>query len=157
MAGRPFFTNMKVYLEINNVAGIPVDKKTLEKIAEFTIRKSSLRFLENKDIEVSLAFIPENEIKKINNRFRKKNEPTDVLSFPEYAKTGQLKKDRNKKIFLGELLICYDDIKKYVNIQKVGFKKELNRVLSHGILHLLGFRHGKKMFDIAEEVANLKK
>ena len=88
------------------------------------------------------------KIKKLNRIYRKKNSVTNVLSFPEYKSRDTLKKSEDRSIFLGELIICYDDVEKYCQKRKINVKEELAKVVSHGILHLLGFRHGKKMFGI---------
>jgi probable rRNA maturation factor len=56
-------------------------------------------------------------------------------------------------LFLGELILCYDDIRQYADKEGVKVKKELAKVISHGILHLLGFEHGERMFSLQKEVA----
>jgi probable rRNA maturation factor len=141
---------MKINLEINNKTRSPISRLDFRKIAERSIQKSGFDFLAEKNIEISLAFISEKEIKKINRNFRKKNESTDILSFPEYSKKEQLKNDKNKKIFLGELLMCYDNIVKYSKRHNLHLDGELAKVFSHGILHLLGFKHGEIMSEITQ-------
>ena len=56
------------------------------------------------------------------------------------------------ELFLGELILCYDDIKEYAENESLELKEELSKVVAHGILHLLGFEHGEKMFAIQNKV-----
>lgn len=80
--------------------------------------------------ELTLVFLNKVEMRKINFQFRKKNKPTDVLSF-ESA-------DENS---LGELLFCIDVLKLQAKQQKHSLEQELLYMLVHGLLHLLGYDH----------------
>jgi probable rRNA maturation factor len=85
-----------------------------------------------KQYELSFAFIDKARSKFLNNTYRKKNKPTDVLSFPLL---------KNK----GEILICKDIAK----IKAKDFGKNLGEYLLflviHAMLHLKGLDHGDKM------------
>lgn len=141
---------MKVNLEINNLAKSPIKKAFFQAVVKKTLENSSYAFLKKKNISVSLAIVGKAEIKKLNKKYRKKNEATDVLSFAEYKNVAKIRKKKGKELFLGELILCYDDIKEYARKNGLVLQKEIGTVVSHGILHLLGFRHGKKMFEIQE-------
>lgn len=143
---------MKIILEINNQAKKPIVKNFLETVIKKTAENCGYDFLHNKNISISLAVISKAEIKKINKTYRGANKETDILSFCEYKNKKQIQKVSGKNIFLGELILCYDDIKDYSQKEKIIFRKELAKVVSHGTLHLLGFKHGKKMFDIQENI-----
>jgi len=147
---------MKVDLEINNVAKIPIRSYFFVSITEKTLRKSGCGFLKRKKISLSLAIVRKAEIKKLNKTYRKKNETTDILSFAEYKNIQEIKAAKGKELFLGELILCYDDIKEYAKRRGLVLKKELAIVFVHGLLHLLGFRHGKKMFEIQNKVVNIQ-
>lgn len=95
-------------------------KKAAEKIL-----KSEAR--ENFDLFVSFAGLA--EIKMLNRSYRKKDRPTDVLSFT-YGGSG-------------EIVICPQVVKENSEKFEVTFKKELCRVFVHGILHVLGYDHEK--------------
>jgi len=111
-------------IEINNLSTLPVDKKFLEKIAESILKKEKKL---NKDL--SIALVGFERMRELNNKYRGKNMATDVLSF-QYGDSG-------------EVVICLPQVEKNARIFKFTFKKELARVLIHGILHLLGFNHEK--------------
>ena len=144
---------MKINLEINKKVPCSFSKKFLEKVIEDTIRRSGYSFLNSKKITISLALVSEEEIKKINGKYRGQDIITDVLSFANYESKKDILKEDGEFVFLGELIICCGYIKKFVQNGKVPFKKELAYVVSHGILHLLGFKHSKKMFSIQDKVS----
>lgn len=90
-----------------------------------------------KKYDLSLVFIDENKSKELNRIYRKKNKPTNVLSFP----LGKLE---------GEIFICIKVAKK----EAAGYGKTWQDFLAflviHGMLHLKGLRHGSIM-DKAEK------
>jgi len=144
---------MKINLEINNLSKSPIEEDFFSEVAEETLEEIKFDFLKGKDLSLSLALVPKKEIKKINKEYRKINTSTDVLSFPEFETQKKLKAQKENELFLGEIILCYDDIKKYAKENNLELKKELAKVFSHGILHLLGFQHGTKMFSIQEKIA----
>ena len=109
-------------VEINNLTNAPVDKKFLKKIGEEVLKK------EKKDSkDLSIALIRQKEIRELNKNYRKRDKSTDVLSF--------------KYNTLGEVIICPEMVRANAKKFNSTFKKELARVLIHGILHLLGYSH----------------
>lgn len=98
--------------------------------------------------ELSIVFISKIEMKKLNNKHRKKNYATDVLSF------GSLT-DLNS---IPELVISPEVIKLQAKDHNLSFKMELGYMILHGILHLLGFDHekgpkkAKEMFDLQDKI-----
>lgn len=144
---------MNLVLEINNLSSCNFDEKKLKLTIEKTIAKTDASFFLKKNVLISVVFISESEIKKINKKYRNKNSSTDILSFGNYNSREEMLADRNKYIFLGELLICWDDIVKYCQKENILFEKEFFKVTSHGVLHLLGFDHSEEMFKIQKVVA----
>lgn len=141
---------MKIRVELNNASRAPVGKDFLSRVISRTVISA---FGEKKEsITVSVAFIVEEEMRHLNKKFRKHDRPTDVLSFAEYRTKSAVENDKEKNIFLGELLICYNDIERYAKKEAINIKEELANVIAHGTLHLLGYRHGKGMFAIQESV-----
>ena len=95
------------------------------------------RFL-NKKVSLTLLLSKNKNIQKLNKVFRKKNKPTDILSFPF-----------NKKIrvsdqsYLGDIIISYNFMNKPQSLNTKLFKEKVIKIFIHGFLHLLGFDHKK--------------
>lgn len=91
--------------------------------------------------EVSVTFVNNEQIKELNNKYRQKNVPTDVLSFP-MGKDGVYDEDpaTGAKI-LGDVIISLE--KAQEQAQKYGntLQKEISHLTVHGVLHLLGYVH----------------
>jgi probable rRNA maturation factor len=107
-------------------------KERLKALADLASMKRSL---------VSVSFVGAGEMKKLNARYRHKNKITDVLSF---------NMDEGK--FLGDIFICPAAARRNAKEYKVTLKQEMARLFVHGVLHLLGFDHGKKMFAKQERI-----
>ena len=93
--------------------------------------------LKNKQTMITVLLSNNSKIKTLNKIFRKKNKPTDILSFP-------IKKKINKNFFyLGDIIISYEFINRPKKINLSEFKKKLAKIFIHGFLHLKGFDHKK--------------
>ncbi len=91
----------------------------------------------NKKIIVTILLSNNLKIKKLNKTFRKKNKPTDILSFP-------INKKLNNKIFyLGDIIISYEFMNKPKKINFIEFKEKVTKIFIHGFLHLMGYNHRK--------------
>ena len=77
-------------------------------------------------------------IQKLNKLFRKKNKPTDILSFP-LAKKVRI----SKQTYLGDIIISYNFVSKPKSINTKLFREKVTKIFIHGFLHLLGFDHKK--------------
>lgn len=144
---------MRLIVELNNKTAYRFTAKKLERIFKKTIVESAIGYLADKDVEVSVAFVAERDIQDLNKRYRRKNKPTDILSFAEYEHADMFL-EASADIFLGQLVACPEYIEKSAKDRNIPFDDELVYVLSHGFLHLLGFSHGKKMFSIQQKVAD---
>lgn len=99
-----------------------------------------------KDVRVSVAFVSEADIKRLNAQYRGKNKVTDVLSFN--LDEGEL---------LGEILLCYPQARRQAQELRHGVREELLFLLVHGLLHLHGFDHetardAQRMFPIQKRI-----
>ena len=114
------------------------------------------RFIKKK---VSLTILLSNNknIKKLNRKFRSKNKPTDVLSFPSEKRLNI------KKIhYHGDIVISYDFMNKPKRLKNLEFKDKVIKIFIHGFLHLLGHDHiklkdFKKMLKEEEKIYKITK
>ena len=97
--------------------------------------RSVLETLGRKNWELSVLFCNNRFIKTLNARYRNKDEPTDVLSFP----IGEAGPDG--RFLAGDIVISLDALEENARFFKVSQDEELRRLLVHGILHLSGEEH----------------
>ena len=90
-----------------------------------------------KDIEISLSFVDDEEIAKINEEYRGIARATDVLSFPMFDAEESLVWGSS----LGDLVISVDTMKRQAAEYGHSEKRELCFLFVHGLLHLLGYDH----------------
>ncbi len=119
---------MKIYIIDDNKY---LQDKSLDQLKKLVKNVFSQLTLPNKT-EICITFIDDPEMRKLNNNYRSIDRTTDVLSFPQDNE------------FLGDLVISYPTAVKNSKRYKTTIKKELQRLVIHGILHLLGFDHKKK-------------
>ena len=108
------------------------------------------KFIKNK-IHLTILLSDNKNIKKLNKKFRNKNKPTDVLSFP-----SEKKLDIKKSNYLGDIAISYEFMNKPKNLNNSEFKSKVIKIFIHGFLHLLGYDH-VKLKDFKEMLTEEKK
>jgi len=137
---------MKTSIEIANLTKKTIDPEMVKKVVRKTVKKAEVSL---DLLDISVVFVGEAEIRKINWKYRKYEKSTDVLSFnldSEYNK--------NRKVMVGELVLCPNVVAKNARESKVNFSRELAFVLAHVVLHVLGWRHGKKMYKLQDEATS---
>ena len=80
--------------------------------------------------DIIIHWVNDDELLEMNNRFLNHNYFTDIITF-DYS--------RGKKIS-GELFISEDRVVENANKETIPFEQERDRVIAHGVLHLLGFK-----------------
>jgi probable rRNA maturation factor len=96
-----------------------------------------LRALELADAELSIRLVDDTDIAVLNERYRGRRGPTDVLSFslcegPHAARRGEL---------LGDVVISLDTALRQARRDRRPLEREVLRLLVHGALHLIGHDH----------------
>ena len=87
---------------------------------------------------ISLNLSNDKQIKYFNNRWKGKNRPTNVLSFPNLKTSADPSFQKN---YLGDIILSYQTLKKESKDGKLLFINHMAHLLTHGILHLKGFTH----------------
>ncbi len=118
-------------LIISNQANTRIPRKSLNKLFVKTLK---ILKKDKKDGIIELTFVSENTIRKLNKTHRKKDVPTDVLSFA-YPSEKKLKND-----LIGEIIIAPNIAIKQKNASG-SLKKELNKLFVHGLLHVFSYNH----------------
>lgn len=98
-----------------------------------------------KNLYISITLTTPENIKKINNKYRKIDKPTDVLSFPMFEKEeiDLVCKENFEGIreALGDVIISVDQVKKQAKEYEHSFERELAYMVVHGFYHLMGYDH----------------
>ena len=90
-------------------------------------------YFKKKKQEFSILLTNNKKMKNLNFKFRKKNKPTDVLSFQS-----------NDNIYIGDIAISYEIVNKRSKLSN--FFIEFDKMWIHGYFHLIGYDH-KKLKD----------
>ena len=96
-------------------------------------RLSKIPYFKKKKQEFSILLTNNRKMKNLNFKFRKKNKPTDVLSFQS-----------NENFYIGDIAISYEIINKRSKLSN--FFLEFDKMWIHGYFHLIGYDH-KKLKD----------
>ena len=141
-------------IKVNVILDKIIWKKKIKR-PDYYLKKKFNKFLKKLKIntnsqEITIFLTNSEKMRQLNLRFRKKNKPTDVLSFPVNTK--------KKKIgYLGDVAISYEIVNK--RSKKSNFDYEFDKMWVHGYLHLLGYDHKKnrefeKMHKLEKKILN---
>ncbi|MBI5037760.1 MAG: rRNA maturation RNase YbeY [Candidatus Kerfeldbacteria bacterium] len=103
----------------------------------------------------SIAFVSNSVIRRLNKTYRRKDAPTDVLSFAEReSASGWL--DQN---YLGDIVIAYPYARRQARLQGISIRQELVWLVTHGFLHLIGHDHmrpqeQRRMLALEKKIIN---
>ena len=125
-----------INFELNQQIGNPVDPRLISR----TLKQVDKNLKIKKNIQISVAFVDNQSIKKLNSTYRGKDQVTDVLSFSENDSqvTEKFFVDKN---YLGEVIICYPRAVIQAKENKNSLSDEIKLLLIHGVLHLFGYNH----------------
>ncbi len=121
---------------------------------EDLIRKAAenaLTMENSEDCEVSILLTDDAEIHRLNKLYRDVDRPTDVLAF---AMREGVDGDLNREV-LGDVVISLPRAKQQADFYKHSFEVEMLFLVSHGVLHLLGYEHDEE--DDMLEMQNKQK
>ena len=117
---------------LNNQKKVRLALRPLERFSE-----RARRALKLKPHSAALALVTDTEIARLNKTYRKKNKPTDVLSFPAQP----FPKRPNRNNFLGDIAIAPAVARRYARENGRSLQTEICVLILHGLLHLLGYDH----------------
>jgi probable rRNA maturation factor len=120
---------------IANEQELPVDEERLVALARHTLRAEEV----GRDAELSVLLVASDHMQRLNARFAGNDHATDVLAFPMMEDA-----DEEDATLLGDVVICPQV--GVENARRIGhdLDQELDTLLIHGTLHLLGYDHQGK-------------
>lgn len=110
-----------------------------------------MRELALESSEVGVLVCDDAMIRSLNRRYRAKDRPTDVLSFPD----GSLQPDGIR--YLGDVAISIDTATRNARAAGITAERELKALLLHAVLHLAGFDHETDGGEMEEREAELRR
>ena len=135
-------------------------KKTVRTISVNTAKLKAdlqklLDILGYSDFDLGIWLTTNKTIRRYNRLYRKRDRPTDILSFPYYphAKPGQPIKPRSEEgKNLGDIIISLEYTRRDAKSLTISLRSRLQQLLVHGICHLLGYTH-----DTQKEYEQMRK
>ncbi len=104
--------------------------------SDFTLwATAALKDRSVRDVEICIRLVDKDESKDLNIRYRKKDGPTNVLSFP-----NDLPNEMGVSM-LGDLVICAPLVAEEAQAQNKTAEQHWAHLTIHGILHLIGYDH----------------
>ncbi len=135
---------------------ILVNKQVYDReITKSFVKEATKQIIKNLNldgVEVSITLTDDETIRSINKQWRGKDKPTDVLSFPQGDTVGY------RYRVLGDVIISLPYARRQAEEIGYSYKEEVVRLLTHGILHLLGYDHetseedAKVMFELQDKI-----
>lgn len=108
--------------------------------------------------DVAIALVTDAHSRKLNSKYRRKNSPTDVLSFPAAGSTPEIGSrtpdpgSRQSQRFLGDIVIATGRARRQARDAGHSYQAELRVLSLHGLLHLLGYDH-----DNADDAGRMRR
>ncbi len=103
-----------------------------------------------KNAEVSVSFVDNNEIRRLNKIYRDKDKSTDVLSFPLGENGVYDINNETGACLLGDVVISMETAVKQARIYGHSLEREVGFLTVHSMLHLLGYDHETSALDAAK-------
>lgn len=120
----------------NDQRAIAIDQKWLGRTAETILSAARAE-----TAELSVLLVSDRRMRALNRRYRKKDRATDVLAFP--LREGRF--SRFGGALLGDVVISMQTAKRQAKEFGHSLRDEIERLLVHGILHLLGYDHERNV------------
>ena len=117
-------------------------EETIKKVVQKCFEEEKLL---NSKLIMTITLTTPEEIRKINNQYRKIDKATDVLSFPMFEKQELDEKIENNDFLcediLGDIVISIEKVKEQAEEYGHSFERELGYMIVHGFYHLMGYDH----------------
>ena len=125
------------YEDIENLE----EEKLIEKVVSTVLEMEQIK----KKLDVYITLTNNENIRKINAEHRQIDKTTDVLSFPMFdrAEIDSLKVEDEEEFedILGDIIVSVEKVREQAEEYGHSFERELAYLVTHGMLHLLGYDH----------------
>jgi probable rRNA maturation factor len=127
---------------LNRQRRIPLAVKSLARFSERVQRELGFP-----DESVTICFVSDPVMARMNRKFRDKQGPTDVLSFParharaRRSRSGPRAMQAGPDHYMGDVVISPETARRYARRRSHGLASELRVLILHGMIHLAGYDH----------------
>ena len=126
---------------LNRQRRVPLAVEPLSRFSERVQRE--LGFPEG---SVTICFVSDPAIARMNRKFRDKPGPTDVLSFPARTRRRRARffrgaREASVDQYIGDIVISPETARRYARRGAHGLASELRVLILHGMIHLAGYDH----------------
>lgn len=142
---------MLVEINYDEIEELPNEEKLIKKVIETVLKEEDII----QELEIYVTLTNNESIHKTNLEQRNVDRPTDVLSFPMFEREEiHFLKESNKEepTILGDIIVSIEKVKEQAEEYGHSFERELAYLVTHGMLHLLGYDH-----MIEDEKAQMRK
>ena len=130
-----------IEVNYNAISELPNEEKLIKEVVSRVLEEEKVL----PEVDVYITLTNNEEIHKINKEYRDVDRPTDVLSFPMYERDeiAGLKNDTDDEIekILGDIIVSIEKVREQAEEYGHSFERELAYLVTHGMLHLLGYDH----------------
>lgn len=127
---------MRILCSDKKIAGEHLEEIFM-KAAEAVFEEENLN---DENIEISVSFVPSEEMKALNFEYRGIDSVTDVLSFPMFENVEDIRETEGE-VLLGDVVICPERAKSQAHEYGHSVKREFTYLFVHSVFHLLGYDH----------------
>jgi probable rRNA maturation factor len=140
-------------IEINNESALEVDTERVLKLARFALQA----LLIHPKSELAIQFVDEPTMEKLHIEWMDEPGPTDVLSFPMDELRPGIEGVASEPGLLGDIVVCPQVAAAQAEVAGHSASNEICLLVTHGILHLLGFDHAepdeeREMFGLQNQI-----
>ncbi len=140
-------------VEINNESGVDVDVKSVRELASYVIEQLRLHPM----VDLGVIFVDEQPMTELHIQWMDEPGPTDVLSFPMDELRPGVDDGPLPEGILGDVVICPQVARLQAEAAGHSMMDEVHLLLTHGILHLVGFDHAepeeeREMFKLQKSI-----
>jgi probable rRNA maturation factor len=136
---------------------VEVDTDRLHQVTKIVLESENL----DPSTEVSVICVDQSTMRSLNKQFLGIDEPTDVLAFPidgeveeeslDSAPGGRVASPDEAPFVLGDVVVCPAVAKRHAEAYNVPYEEEMDMLLVHGLLHLIGYDHATDSDQILME------
>lgn len=143
MKDKPLEVEIAVAVEVPGWPGEAVLEGLVRRTVNAVVADLALK--SPSSTELGVTFTNDDAIRRLNAQWRDKDKPTNVLSFPAFPERGEVIPP-----MLGDIVLARETIEREAALEEKPFEHHLTHLVTHGLLHLLGYDHETE--DEAQEM-----